>query len=90
MLNFVCVSIEVSIELFSFPCLFSGYFCAADACFDLIASDGGNKSSSIHGYVIWEVLYRCIDAIFNAGKSSSFLTHIDGMRRRSNVSSYYL
>ena len=32
MWDFVCLSLEMSIELFFFPLVFSGYFCSVDAC----------------------------------------------------------
>ena len=36
-----------------------------------IVSDGSNQSSSALSYVFFKLFYRCINTIFNAGKSSS-------------------
>ena len=67
------VSLKMSIQLFFVPFLFSCYFCSSDPCIVSIVSGGINLSSSTLFYVVFESLYECINAIFNAGKwSSSF------------------
>ena len=66
-----CLSLEISIELFFFPFLFSGYFCSVDACVDCIVSNHCIQSSFALSYVVFLLLYRCINAILNADKSSS-------------------
>ena len=43
--SFVCLSLEVSIELFPFLFLFSGYFCSVDGWFTSIAFDSCNQFS---------------------------------------------
>ena len=59
--EFTSLSLEISIELFSYPFLFSGYFCSVDACVVCIFSGGNNQSSSVLVYVIFESLYRYIN-----------------------------
>ena len=61
----------MSKQFFFFPCLFSSYFRSVGLRVVSIVSGGCNQSSSAHFYVVFESLYRCINAIFNASKSSS-------------------
>ena len=61
------------IELFSFPFLFSSYCRSVGLCVVSIVSGGCNQSSFGLFYVVLESLYQCVYAVFNAGKSSSFL-----------------
>ena len=77
-LSFASLSLQVSIQLFFFPFLFSGYFCSVDECVVNIVSVGCNQSFFALFYVVFELLYRCIDGIFNAGESCSsfFSWHI--------------
>ena len=56
--DFVCLSLE----LFSFPFLFSAYFCSVDDCVVCIVFHGSNQSSSGLVYVVVGSLCRCIDA----------------------------
>ena len=64
----------MSIELFLFPLLFSGYNRSADPrVVDIVFGDSDLSSSALF-YVVFELLYRCVNAIFNAGKSSSSLS----------------
>ena len=63
----------MSTELFCFPLLFSGHFRSADPCVVSIVSGGCNQSSSQLFKVVFESLYRHVNAVFNAGKSSSSL-----------------
>ena len=56
----------MSIHLFSFPFLFSGYFCSV-----YIVSGRCNQSSATLFHVFFFSLYWFIDAIVNAGDSSS-------------------
>ena len=51
--------------------LFYCYFCSVDPHVVCIVSSHCNQFSSALFYVIYELLYRCINAILNAGKSSS-------------------
>ena len=71
--DFACLSLEMSIQsLLFFPIfLLSGYFCSIDPCVVCIVSGDCNQSSSALFYVVFSSLYRCIDVILNAGKSSS-------------------
>ena len=55
---------------FSFPFLFSGYVCSVKDCVVRVVSVGCNQASSAFLNIVFESLYRCIDAVFNAGKSS--------------------
>ena len=53
-------------------------FCSFDAY--SIVSGGGNQCSSALFYVVVLLFYRCIDVIFNAGKSFSFFSsHIQSV-----------
>ena len=38
-----------------------------------IVSNGRNQSSFVFFYVVFELLYRCVNVVFDAGKSSSSL-----------------
>ena len=60
--DIVYLSLEISIELFSFIFLFSGYFCSVDDCVVCIGFYGCNQSSSVLVYVVFEILYRCINS----------------------------
>ena len=60
------------IELFFFPLLFPSYCRSADPRVVSIVSGSCNQSSSALFYVVFKSLYRCINAVFNAGKSSSY------------------
>ena len=63
------------LRVFSFPFLFSDYFCFIATRIVSIFSDCCNQSSSALVYVIFESFYRCINTILNACESSStFLT----------------
>ena len=57
---------------------FSCYFCSVVACVVCIVFVRSNQSSSVLFYVVFQLLYRCFDAILNAGESSSsfFSLHI--------------
>ena len=61
----------MSIQLSFFPFLLSNYFYSVDTCVVCIVSGDHNQSFSVLFYVVILSLYRCIDAILNAGKSSS-------------------
>ena len=58
-------------SFFFFPFLFFGYFRSACPFVVSIVPGGCDQSSSAFFYVVFESLYRCINAVFNAGKSSS-------------------
>ena len=58
MWDFTCLSLEISIELFSFPFLFSGYFYSVDVYVVCIVSGGCNQSS---GFLMNSSSF-CIDA----------------------------
>ena len=66
--DFTCFSLEMAIQLFSFPFLFSGHFCSVDACVVCI----------VFGHWNLFFFFYVIESIFNTGKSSSslFWTHI--------------
>ena len=51
--DFACLTLEISIQLFFFPFLFSDYFCSVDACLICIVSDHCNQSFSII-LLLWE------------------------------------
>ena len=68
--TFSCLSLKMSIDLFFILFLFSDYVCSADPRIVSIVSGNRNQSSSALFYVVFE-LYRCINAIFKADKSSS-------------------
>ena len=73
--DFTCLLLGRSIPFFLFPFFFSGYLCSVDACVVCIVPGGCNQSSTELFYVIFKLLYRCIDAMLNAGESpSSFIT----------------
>ena len=69
MCDFACLSLEISIQLFSLH--FSGYFSSIDAYVVCIISIRCNQSFSVFFNVVLESLYRCIDVIFTVGGSSS-------------------
>ena len=52
MRDFVCLSLEMSIELFSFLFLSFSYFCSGDVCVVCIISGICNQSSSPLFYII--------------------------------------
>ena len=60
-------------ELFSSPFLFPS--CCHSVIYRVVSivSDGRNQSSFVFFYVVFESLYRCVNAVFDAGKSSSSL-----------------
>ena len=60
-------------ELFFFPFLFPSYRHFVIYRVVSIVSDSRNQSSFVFFYVVFESLYRCINAVFDAGKSSSSL-----------------
>ena len=57
--DFICLSFEISIQLFFFPLLFSDYFCSIDPRVVYIVSGGCNQFSSTH---FMKYSSRCIDA----------------------------
>ena len=59
--------------LFSFPFLFPGFCPSVIYRVVSIVSDGRNQSSFVFFYVVFESLYGCVNAVFDAGKSSSSL-----------------
>ena len=66
--RFNLLSLEMSIQLFSFPFLFSG------SCVVCIVLDSCNSSSSALVYIVFKAQYRYINAILsNVKSSSSFL-----------------
>ena len=75
MWNIACLSLEISIQLFFFPFLFSSYCCFVDPCVICVVSGRCNSYFFALFYVIFKLSNRCIDTIFNAGKfSSSFFS----------------
>ena len=66
------MSFKTSIELFFFPCLFSGYFHSVGPRIVSIISCVCNQSPFTLFYVVFNSLYRCINAVFNFDESSSF------------------
>ena len=69
--DFAHLSLETSIQLFFFLFLFSGYICFVNACIFYVVTGGCNQSSSALFYVVFWLLYRCINAILKSGESSS-------------------
>ena len=67
--------------MFFFPLLFSGYCRSTYPCVVSIVSGGCNQSSFTLFYVVFESLYRCVNAVFNAVKSPSslFPWHIESV-----------
>ena len=53
--------------------LFSNYFRSADPHVVSIASGVCNQSSSALFYIVFKLLYLCVNVVFKAGKSSSSL-----------------
>ena len=73
--------------MFFFPFLFSGYCHSVGVRVVSVVSGGCNQSSFVLFYVVLESLYRYVNAVFNAVKSSSsfsivfFLFHLfDGFQ----------
>ena len=66
-----CLSIKMYIQLLFIPFLFSTNFCSVDPHVVSNVSNGCNLSSSALFYVVFKLMYRCINAVFNTGKSSS-------------------
>ena len=60
-------------ELFSFPFLFPSYCHSLIYRIVSIVSDGRNQTFFVFFYVVFESLYGCVNAVFDAGKSSSSL-----------------
>ena len=63
--------LKTPIELFFFPFLFPSYCHSVVIRVVSIVSDGSHQSSFVFFYVVFESLYRCINAAYDAGKSSS-------------------
>ena len=61
------------IELFSFPFLFPSYCHSVVHRVLSFFSGGCNESSFVFLYIVFGSLYRCVNAVFNADKSSSSL-----------------
>ena len=82
--------LKTSIELFFFPFLFSVYCRSVTPHVISIVSGSCNQSSSRILYVVFKSLYRCVNAVFNTGKSSSsfFSWHIICQRHLRNVRPY--
>ena len=60
------ISLEISIQLFFFLIFFSSYCCSFDPC---VVSGRCNQSFFfVLINIVLETSYRCIDAMFNAGK----------------------
>ena len=57
-------------ELFSFPFLFPSFCHSVSYRGFSIVSDGRNQSSFVFFYEVFESLYGCFNAVFDAGKSS--------------------
>ena len=75
------LSLEISIPLFFFPFLFSSYCCSVGLCLICVVSGRCNLPFFVFSYVVFELFYWCIDAIFSVGESSSsfFSWHIQPM-----------
>ena len=61
-------------ELFFFPFLFPSYCHSVVDCVVSIVSDGCKKSSFVFSYVVFDSLYRDINAVFDVSKSSSLFS----------------
>ena len=61
--------------MFFFPFLFSGYFFSADTRVVTIVSDGSDQSSSTLFYVVFELLFWCLQC-WHVFFLLLFLTHI--------------
>ena len=62
-------------ELFSFPFLFPSFCHSVIYRVVSIVSDGRNQTLFVFFYLIFESLYACVNAVFDAGKfSSSFFS----------------
>ena len=62
---------HLNVHRFVFFTLFYCYFCSAKPRVVIIVSGGCNQSSSTLFYIVFWSLYRCVNAVFNAGKSAS-------------------
>ena len=79
--DFVCLSLEISIQLFFLPFLLSGYYCLVDSRVVCIVSGQCNQYYFALLYEVFESLHRCINAIFHTGKSSSvYFRHLWDVR----------
>ena len=89
MWDVACWTLKTSIELFFFPFLFSGYVYSVDPRVVSFVPDGCNQCSSTLSYVVFKSLYWCMNAIFNAGKSSPsfFSWHEESVNVISGVQS---
>ena len=80
--EFKPVKLRLKIDLVSYPARAEGLgkqdYCSIDACIVSVVYGRCNQSFSALFYTIFESLYRCINAIFNAGVASSsfFFKHI--------------
>ena len=61
------------LELFFFQFFFPSYCPSVGHRVASIVSGGCNESSIVFLYIVFESLYRCVNAVFNTGKSSSSL-----------------
>ena len=59
------------LKLFFFPFLFPSYGHSVVHRLVYLVSDGCKRSTFVVFYVVLESLYRCVNAAFSAGKSSS-------------------
>ena len=73
MWDIVYKSFKAPIELFFIPFLFHCYCRLFGHRVDSIVSDGCNQSSFVLFYIVHESLYRCVNTVCAAGKSSSTL-----------------
>ena len=71
MWDVACLSLKIFSKLFCFAFLFSSYFRFVAPRVVRIVFGGCNQFSFALFSVVFESLYWCINAIFNAGKSSS-------------------
>ena len=71
MWDIVYLSFKPSIELFSFTFLFPSYCHSVVHRVLSIFSGVCNESSVVFLYIVFESLYRCVNTVFNGGKSSS-------------------
>ena len=85
---FIYWSFKTPMELFSFPFLFPSYCYSVIYSVVSIVSDGRNQFSFVFFYVVFESLYGCVNAVFDAGKVlllPLFLVHIVYPRRLWDV-----
>ena len=72
--------LKSSKSCFSSHFYFSDYFRSIGTCVVSIVSGGCDQFSSAHFYVVFESVYRCVNPVFNAGKSSSsFSWHLSSV-----------